>query len=503
MGSGGGAMRVPVLILLATSLIVASPGVVLAAGDVVPGQADAASSQDEVSLSDEDVLLEAAHRPWKGDLQGILDRGFIRVATANNPLYFSADGIDHRGLAVEVAREMESFLERNFPKKGRHVNVVLMPMARDAIIPAVIEGRADVAAANLTITMDRSQVVAFTDPTNTGISELVITGTGAPEIGTFDDLAKTTVHLRRSSSYFEHMGRLNAEREAAGKPVIPIEEMDEYLEDYDLLEMVNVGLLPAIIVDSHKAAIWQQVFSDITIHGDLAVNVGGEIGWATRKESPELLAAINKFIGTIRKGTLLGNILIKRYIKNPQWIENAHSQEAMGRYDQTLDIIKRYAGEYDFDWLMITAQGYQESKLDQSKRSKVGAIGIMQVMPATAKDPNVNIPDISDADANVHAGVRYLRFLRDTYFDDPAISPLDQVLFSFGAYNAGPGNMNKARRRAEKLGLDPNVWFNNVEIAIAKSVSREPVIYVRNIYKYFVAYAQLERARSGRAAAEQ
>ncbi|WP_193368460.1 lytic transglycosylase F [Pelagibius marinus] len=456
-----------------------------------------------LDAAEEDHLLELAQRSWTGDLDGILERGFVRVATANNPLYFSADGIDRRGLAVEVARELEKFLAKAYPKKGRHINVVLLPMARDALLPAVIEGRADIAAANLTITAERSGKVAFTDPTNTGVRELVVTGPAATEVSSFDDLVDMKLHLRRSSSYFEHLGALNAEREAAGKARIPVEEMDEYLEDYDLLEMANSGLLPAIVVDSHKAAVWQQVFDKIKVHENLALNEGGEIGWAVRKENPGLLAATNKFIQTIRKGTMLGNVLIKRYVKNPKWIENVRAEDALGRYEQTLDIIRKYAAQYDFDWLMITAQGYQESKLDQSKRSKVGAIGIMQVMPQTAKDPNVNIPDITKTDNNVHAGVRYLRFLRDTYFDDPAISPLDQTLFSFAAYNAGPGNMNKARRRAAKMDLDPNVWFNNVEIAIGKAVSREPVIYVRNIYKYYVAYKLIEKTRAGRKSAAQ
>ena len=460
-----------------------------------------ASAENE--LGDEDHLLGLAQEPWTGDLDGLLKRGFIRVATANNPLYFSADGIEQRGLAVDVAFEFEKYLKQAFPKEARHINVVLLPMARDAILPAVIEGRADLAAANLTITPERSHEVAFSEPTNTGIDEVVVTGPSAPDLTSFDALVELKLHMRRSSSYFEHLTDFNKQREAEGKAAIPVEPVSEYLEDYDLLEMINAGLLPAVIVDSHKARIWQQVFDKIKVHSDLAINRNGKIAWAVRKENPQLLAETDKFLATVRKGTLLGNILIKRYIKDPKWIENVHSKDAISRYEDTLGIIRKYAQEYDFDWLMITAQGYQESKLDQSKRSKAGAVGIMQVMPQTAKDPNVGIPDIHDAESNVHAGVRYLRFLRDTYFSDPAITPVDRVLFSFAAYNAGPGNMKKARRRAETMGLDPNVWFNNVEIAIGKAVSREPVVYVRNIYKYYVAYEQLERARTARDAAAQ
>jgi membrane-bound lytic murein transglycosylase MltF len=291
---------------------------------------------------------------------------------------------------------------------------------------------------------------------------------------------------------------LNEARNTAGKPVIPVQPIDENLDDYDILEMVNAGILPATIVDSHRAAIWAQVFDDITVHEDLVVNEGGMIAWALRPDSPALLAALNDFVVNVRKGSLLGNVLIKRYLGNQKFIENVRSKQALSRYDATLAIIKKYADQYEFDWLMIAAQGFQESGLDQNKRSHVGAIGIMQVMPATAKDRVVGIPDIEDADSNVHAGVKYLRYLRTKFFTDPEIAPLDWVLFAFAAYNAGPGNLSKARKRAEKMGLDPNRWFDNVEIAAAAAISREPVIYVRNIYKYYVAYKLLEKSREKR-----
>ncbi len=463
----------------------------------VPAPA-AGSDEAEGTESAADVLLEHANEPWKGDLDGILERGFLRAATASSPLFFLRDGMHETGFAVELARELEAYFDKTYPKKGRRMNVVLMPLARDAILPAVREGRADFAFGNLTITPERSKSVAFTRPTWKNVSELVVSGPAAPGIESLDDLAATGLHLRPSSSYFEHVSALNEARDAAGKPVIPIEPMDEYLEDYDLLEMVHAGILPAIIVDSHKAAIWGGVFDDITVHEDLAVNEGGEIALAVRPDNPKLLSALNGFVGTVRKGSLLGNILIKRYLGNQEWIDNVRSEDALGRYEATLGLLQKYAGQYEFDWLMIAAQGFQESKLDQSKRSKAGAIGIMQVMPATAKDPVVGIPDIENAESNVHAGVKYLRYLRKSYFEDPEVAPLDRVLFAFAAYNAGPGNLGKARKRASKMGLDPNRWFDNVEIAAARVISREPVIYVRNIYKYYVAYKLLEESRSRR-----
>jgi len=272
------------------------------------------------------------------------------------------------------------------------------------------------------------------------------------------------------------------------------------LEDYDLLDMVNTGIIPAVIVDSHKAALWAQVFEDIQVHDNLSVHSGGSIAWAVRKNNPKLLKAVNVFVKEVRKGTLLGNILLKRYFEDISWMDNALSDKEREKYRETIEIIKRYSDKYDFDWLMIAAQGYQESKLDQKKRSPAGAIGIMQLLPSTAADPNVGISNIQKADNNVHAGVKYLRFLRQRYFSDTEIQPLDRVLFSFAAYNAGPRNIARARNKAAKMKFNSNKWFGHVEVAAARTISREPVIYVRNVYKYYVAYKHLEEIREDRAA---
>jgi membrane-bound lytic murein transglycosylase MltF len=246
------------------------------------------------------------------------------------------------------------------------------------------------------------------------------------------------------------------------------------------------------------ATLWAQIFEHLRLHPNLAVNEGGEIAWALRKGSPQLMAAINGFMGQARKGTMLGNILFKRYLADPDRVKNALAPGEDAKFVETIEFIRRHAATYDFDALLVAAQGYQESGLDQSKRSPVGAVGIMQIMPATARDPNVAIAEIHIAERNVEAGIKYLRFLRDRYFSDPALSPLDRTLFAFAAYNAGPGNIEKARRRAEKMGLDPNVWFGSVELAAARVISREPVVYVRNILKYYVSYRLFQERRAAR-----
>ena len=253
-------------------------------------------------------------------------------------------------------------------------------------------------------------------------------------------------------------------------------------------------MIPAVILDSHKAELYAQIFEHLTVHDDLAINEGGEIAWAIRKGSPQLMDATNAFVAKARKGTELGNILYRRWIADPTRVMNAIAPGEDAKFVETIGFIRRHATAYDFDPVLIAAQGYQESRLDQSERSAAGAIGIMQLMPATARDPNVGIPDIEVAERNVEAGVKYLRHLRDAYFSDPAVTPFDQACFAFAAYNAGPGNIRKARARAASMGLDPNVWFGHVEVAAGRTISREPVVYVRNILKYYTSY-QIFQAR--------
>jgi len=143
---------------------------------------------------------------------------------------------------------------------------------------------------------------------------------------------------------------------------------------------------------------------------------------------------------------------------------------------------------YDFDWLLLAALAYQESTIDQSKRSHVGAIGVMQILPTTASDKNVDIPDIEEIEANIHAGTKYLRFMMNRYFTDPSIDRLNRALLTFASYNAGPARVSKLRKEAKAMNLDPNIWFRNVEIVAAKRIGRETVQYVNNIFKYYIAY---------------
>ena len=312
------------------------------------------------------------------------------------------------------------------------------------------------------------------------------------------DLSGQEVYVRPGSSYVTHLKALNDRFAEEGSAQASVLEGDPDLTTEDILQLVNAGVLNMTVADEHIARAWAQVLPDMVIH-DVAVHEGGNLGWAIRKNSPQLKKSIDKFVAANRKGTLLGNILFKRYYKNAEWISDPTKSGGISRLDQMADVFQKYGDQYSFDWLALAAQGYQESTLDHSKRSPAGAVGVMQLLPSTAADKNVGIPNISKLDDNIHAGAKYLDFLRERYFNDSSISDEARVDFALAAYNAGPARVAQLRTKAEGRGLDPNRWFGHVEHVAAEVIGRETVEYVANINKYYVAYKlMLERQANRR-----
>jgi membrane-bound lytic murein transglycosylase MltF len=422
------------------------------------------------------------------DFEGMVERREVRVLVARSLTTYFHDGATQRGLTYDLFREFEKYLNRVVDTGNLDMHVAFVPVPRDQLIPALLDGRGDVAAANLTITPERSAVVDFSEPVIPDVDELLVTSIEGRRYQNLAELAGQEVHVRYSSSYYQSLWQLNEELTRSGYDAIRLVRVDEHLEDEDLLEMVNAGLIGAIVIDSHKARFWSQFFDDIVINEHLVLRSGGAIGWAYRKGSDRFAGHINRFLKNHRQGSMMGNILLRRYFENKTHVENALTSREMEKFDSTAELFKQYADRYGFDWLMLMAQAYQESRLDHSALSTSGAVGIMQVKPSTASDRNVGIDDVSSLENNIHAGTKYLRFIRDRYFDDPAIDATDRTLFAFAAYNAGPARIERMRRRASEQGLDPNRWFENVEVASARGIGREPVRYVRNIYKYYVAY---------------
>ncbi|HEX4502589.1 MAG TPA: lytic transglycosylase F [Scandinavium sp.] len=442
---------------------------------------------DALTLDREDI-----QKLRVGDLPDMYDKRVIRVLTTYSKTFFFIDKGKQRGLTHDIFIEFERSLNKKLAKEDklthRHlrVRILFVPVTREHLFTALNEGKGDIAAANLTVTPAREALVAFTNPIYPNAKELLLSGPSSPQIDNLEQLSGKTVFVRFSSSYYDSLMTLNKHFAKESRPPVTLEPAPESLEDEDLIEMLNAGLISFIVVDQHKATFWKQVFPKIQVHEKIVLREHASIAWAVRKDSPQLLALLNNFVKDNKVGSTLGNTLFLRYLKNAKYVKDATSEEGRRKFLMMVELFRKYGKRYNVDWLLMAAQGYQESRLNQAVRSPVGAIGVMQVMPGTGKQ--LDVGDIRKLEPNIHAGVKYMRWMIDQYYGDEPMTPLDKALFSFASYNAGPARIARLRAETKKRGFDPDIWFGNVENLAAEKIGAETVTYVSNIYKYYVAY---------------
>lgn len=438
---------------------------------------------------------------YTADLDELVARRYIRVLTTYNRTNFFLAGGKPRGFEYALLREYQKHLNRSISRLDLRIVLEFIPVPRDRLIPDLIEGYGDIAAAGLTVTPRRRRRVDFTTPYIGDVDEVLVSHRSAKPLRDLADLSGKRVFVRPSSSYFDSLVELNRGFAAAGQAPVTIVAADENLETEDILELVNTGAIARTVCDSHIAEAWSKVFAHIRVNPAVTLREGADIAWAVRQTNPALKASLNRFIRSHRKGTRIGNIYFNRYYKQKNWIRNPLTGGAGRKLAAYAPLFKTYAAQYGFDWLLLGAMAFQESGFDQEKVSHRGAVGIMQVRPGTAADPKIAIPDVHSVENNIHAAVKYLAFLRRQYYGDARIRPRDQVRFSLAAYNAGPSRIRRARRLAQKMHLNPDRWFRHVEIAMLKIVGQETVRYVSNINKYYVIYRNaIERVEAREAA---
>lgn len=447
--------------------------------------------------TDQHELTEAAaFQRWTGDLDGMIQGRIIRVLVAPSRTSYWLLGLRQTGAECELFKAFEHELNERYQTGGKHtrIHVVFMPTSRDQLIPRLLEGRGDIAAGILTVTPERLAQVDFGAPLFRGIQEIAVTGPGSPELASVDDLSGQEVFVRRSSSYWTHLERLNERFTHEHRPPVTLKAAPEDLQDDDLLEMVNAGLVGIIVVDRYQALLWAHVFTKLKPHRDVVIHTGGDIAWMLRIASPKLQAEIAAFAKGYGQISPFGKALLNKYTGSPRIAKPATSAGEIKKFDGTVALFRKYGAQYDMDYLLLMAQGYQESLLDQNAISHVGAIGVMQIMPATGKDMATG--DITKVEPNIHAGVKYMNVMRHQYFADQPMDARNKILFSFAAYNAGPAKVRKLQKEAERRGLNPYVWFNNVELIAGQRIGPETVTYISNIYKYYVAYTLLDEHRA-------
>lgn len=431
--------------------------------------------------------LNLAVKPWTGDFDAMVERRMIRMLVPySRTLYFNDKGTE-RGLTAELARDFERYINRKYVKDKRPITVLLIPTTREQLLPKLAQGLGDIAAGNLTVTEERLKIADFVAPADYGaVSEVVVTGARSAPIAAVEDLGGKTVHVRKSSSYHESLVALNERLRREKKPEVKLTIVPDALEDEDMMEMANAGLIDYLVVDDWKAKMWAQILPKVQVRERIAVRESGRRGWAIRKQSPQLAAAIQDAYVNVMKMQGLSEQRLVQYMRRVKQMKDPTKSADYKRFEQTLALFEKYGQQYGFDPLMLAAQGYQESTLDQKAKSPVGAIGVMQLMPATGAEMKVG--DVAVTEANIHAGTKYMDILMTKYFPGAHFSESARPLFAFAAYNCGPGNMARMRKEAVKRGLDPDKWFDNVEVVVAEKIGVETTTYVRNIYKYYVSY---------------
>jgi len=448
---------------------------------VLPDAVTSAQQQGNASA------LPTPYQHWTGDLDGMIKRRQTRALVVYSRTAFFYDHGRPEGISYEALQEFQQTLNREFRTGNLPVTVTFLPVGYDDLEQALISGLGDLVAIPVAITPERRQKVAFSTPIAT-VRQIIVTGPSGPGVTSLDDLSGKDIFVNPLTVYPESLLNLNKSLESKGKKPAVIRSADKNLGDEDLLEMVNAGLLPATVTIDLRAQFWAKVFDHLHLCSECALSNEEQLAWAMRKDSPKLKKFVDEFVKTHREGTSFGNTLLRRYLQNTKWVENITSDAEMRKFRLYADFFKKYAAQYDFDYLMLVALGYQESGLNQDRRNPTGALGIMQVIPKYAAASPIDIPSVDTAEPNIHAGTKMLREIEDSYFRDQKLDALNKTLFTFASYNAGPVRIADLRKEAQREGLNPNVWFENVEFVVAREVGQETVRYVSNIYKYYVAY---------------
>jgi membrane-bound lytic murein transglycosylase MltF len=468
---------------------------------VLGGAARAQAPSPQSTELPELDITHVTEDKFVGDFDQMLERRRIRVLVPYSRTLFFHDKGAQRGMTADAMREFEQYLNRKYAKqlKKRPLTLYLIPTTRDELIDDVAQGFGDIAAGNLSITPDRLKKVDFAYlPEVSGVNQVIVTGPASPALTTIDDLSGKTIYSRPASAHYQTLLELNKRFTAERKAPMRIIPLPDALEDEDRLEMLNAGLITLLAVDDWQADAWARVLPKIKVREDLTLKRDVKIGWAIRKGSSVLEAEIEEYLRKAHKITRIEN---RRELAASR-VRSMYNNEGRAdyqRFEATIALFRKYGPRYGFDPIMLAAQGYQESRLQQGARSAVGAIGVMQVMPATGAE--LRVGDINQIEPNIHAGAKYMAQLMTKYFPDAKFSEFDRPLFAFASYNAGPGRIAQLRKEAAKRGFNPDVWFNNVELVAAEKVGMQLTTYVRNIFKYYVAYTLTEQLRSERASA--
>ena len=423
------------------------------------------------------------------DLPEMLKRRTIRVLTTYSPsTYFIYEGRSY-GFEYSLLKDYEKFINRRSPRRRIPTVVEFIPVPEKLLIPCLEMGIGDIVAAGMRRLPEHLHTVAYTIPYLRGVSEVLITHRRAPAVNSIEALSGRTIHIQPGWQNSKTLRRIDARLLVQGRQPLQRTISSGLLTSEDMLYLVNAGVIDLSIVESHIARLWSSAHPDIVILEFPEISAHTPISWAVRKNNPEFKASLDKFLRSRRSGSRFGNIYYRQYFKQTRWISNPLTPTDHAKFSRYVPLFRKYGSQYGFDWMLLAAVAYQESQMENFRRSHSGAIGLMQVMPTTAGDANVNIDNIRDPEQNVHAGTKYLALLRDVYFPAQNFAPEERIRFILASYNAGPNMIARCRRLAARMGRDPAKWFGHTELAARRLIGNETVRYVSNVIKYYMAYS--------------
>jgi membrane-bound lytic murein transglycosylase F len=456
------------------------------------------AGDDKEDAAPEGIVSRASGRPdHPRSLQEIVKSGYIRVLTRNNDTSFFIYRGHRMGFDYELGKKLAQHI-------GIRVDMIIT-QGWSEMVPALLKGEGDVIAAEMTVTEERKKQVLFAEPWG-HTREVVVWKDGSPEIKSAEDLAGKEVHVRKSSTYWQSLLELNEKLRAAGRPEVVLKAVPEDWETDTILQAVSKGEMVYTLADELLSSVHTAYWDNLVVGP--AVSAERDLAWAVRPGDVELKKAIDEVFRDLRKKPDF-NILRKKYFEAERTLKKERKDKFYASETGTLSpydpLVRKYADQHGFDWRLVAAQIYQESRFDPQRKSWVGALGLFQIMPATARGLGINDP--TDPEQSIRGGLKYMQQLSDHYQD--VAEPIERYRFALAAYNSGFGHVDDARKLTRAARQDPAIWRQVAPWLLKLSDKKyakkarfgfcrgsEPVDYVRHIDERYTGYAQLVPLRA-------
>lgn len=413
----------------------------------------------------------------------MLKMGEIRMAIPYGRITYMNSKNQMLGFAPELSKYFSNFLLAKYKKK---VQIKVVPSAPGKLLAVIADGNADFALDYLneySTNKNADRFLIYDHPRTE--KYLIVSNQNKEKVINLSDLSGKTVCADRFTQVAA-IEKTNEELKKDGKALITIYQDQLVLSDEDLLQMVNAGLIDYIWVTNWRAELWKPLLPNIAIHSETAITGGSPGDVIVSKMNADLAKDLLEFAASPYLDAALRDYRQKNFSHERFALKSPLTQTELNRFESMKKYFHRYGHENQLDPLFLAGLGFQESLLNQGAVSPSGAVGVMQLLPSTGA--SMNVGNIYELEPNIHAGAKYINSLLREMSLESGLSENERGFFAVAAYNAGANNVRKARELAVKMGLNPNQWFLNVEMASARLLGLETFLYVRNVYKYYVTY---------------